>query len=664
MTSHYISVTTQVPRLILASALLIAGLPTPTRAESSATFPDGAKCLFAGHSFFIPAATRFNELAAANGYPGHEVALVFSSGASGSPQLLWDDETDKAKIVDELDNGDVELFGLTTAFGVGSSFESYAQWIDLALSYNPDTEFLIGVPWVIGGPNFAGATEFAAANETGAQEQYNTVSQLREAYPEVTIHFIAYGPTASMMYDLYEQGQLPDILGLTPNPGGGVPPASALFADGLMGHGGPMMVELSALAWMERLYGAEVENLIYNSYQADVESIVNEVSLYNEQFAPAGQVPFLDPIYDVLFLDDSIPTEPALEVGCAHDNIIYAVADTVRGPKNLELDLYMPAESVDGPARPSSLPGMIVIHGAGTPKESFNHVRYAVEFAKRGYVTVSIDYRSIRDVDVAEPTDAFIAFADDAAQAFAWMVAQSGPGGLTEGLDVERIGMGGGSLGAMTALHQGFRNQVEDKPRAIYSLWGNFVGLEDVVIDAADPPVFIVHGTDDRNVPYSSMQPGIAKLDEFDVPYELVVMAGMGHSIYDTTLTITYAGKSLVQHMMDFFYDHLGLGPAPGSSLDSLTPNQVQMENFATEMVFHWKGESGKNYDFRENTDLSGPVDTWPYLANPHPNLNPINPELTNLPAGGNGTMVLPLAWDLYANEPRSFFAVTETAAL
>ncbi len=262
-----------------------------------ATFVDGANCLFAGHSFFVPIATQFDRLATDNGFSAHEAAFVFSSGATGSPEMLWENGTKKAAIVDELDDGDVDLFGLTTAFGLGSSFEDYARWIDLALSYNPDTEFLIGVPWVPGGPNFASATEFAAANETIAQAQFETVELLRAAYPDATIHYIDYGLTASVMYDMFEKDQLPDIVGLTPDPANGVPPSDALFADPLLGHAGPMMTELSALSWMSILYGADIANLDYTDYESDVDSIVEEVLIYNQQFQPE---PGVEPSAEIL----------------------------------------------------------------------------------------------------------------------------------------------------------------------------------------------------------------------------------------------------------------------------------------------------------------------------------------------------------------------------
>jgi hypothetical protein len=273
-------------------------------------YEDGARCLFAGHSFFIPIANQFDGLATTNGYLDHEFNWVFSSGANGSPLALWNDTDDKAEIEGVLADGDVELFGLTTAFGVGSEVEDYARWIDLALSYNPDTDFLIGVPWVVGGPNFPSAAEFADLNETTGQTEYEKVELLRDAYPEVTIHYIHYAHTASIMWLMFEEGQLPDILGLTPNPPK-VPASNALFADGAMGHGGPMMTELAALTWMEILYGARVESLFFTEYQSDVNAIVNEVTAHNRPYQDVPDDAWL------AFSDCLLGPGVSLGIGCA-----------------------------------------------------------------------------------------------------------------------------------------------------------------------------------------------------------------------------------------------------------------------------------------------------------------------------------------------------------
>lgn len=262
----------------------------PSVAFAQAPFPTGANSLFAGHSFFVPISAKFNQLATDYGYVDHEFNSVFSSGASGAPGALWNDQKDKEAVESVLMGGDVELFALTTAIGpggvtVGSDVDDYARWFDLALGYNPDTQFMIGVPWVIGGPNIGGAAEFAAANATAAAAQWETVQALRAAYPEATIHYIDYSLVGSILYEMYENGEIPDVTGLTPDPLNGVPASEALFADGLIGHGGPMMVDVAALVWMELLYGADVDSLTFTEYETDVAAIVNEVVAYSQQFA-------------------------------------------------------------------------------------------------------------------------------------------------------------------------------------------------------------------------------------------------------------------------------------------------------------------------------------------------------------------------------------------
>jgi hypothetical protein len=48
-----------------------------------------------------------------------------------------------------------------------------------------------------------------------------------------------------------------------------------------------MMLELSALSWIEYLYGADTGSLTLTPYESDIEAIVDEVLAYNQQFVPA-----------------------------------------------------------------------------------------------------------------------------------------------------------------------------------------------------------------------------------------------------------------------------------------------------------------------------------------------------------------------------------------
>jgi hypothetical protein len=273
------------PRSHLAAALLVVPwlaattAPALAGADAEGPFEEGARCLFIGHSFFVPVAVAFDNLAAQNDFPLHAMDREFRSGAAGSPGAMWNDPDTRDAVEAVLATGEVELFGLTAFGDVGSGFDDYAQWFDLALQYNPETRFFIGTPWVFGGPSLE-TDVFDSANETFAYTTFEVVDQLRTAYPDCRIDYIAYGKTASIMKGLFDVGELPDIVELV-----GLGP-DALFVDGVMGHGGPMMLELSALSWMHVLYGAEVETLTFTEYESDVAAIVAEVLSFNEPFQP------------------------------------------------------------------------------------------------------------------------------------------------------------------------------------------------------------------------------------------------------------------------------------------------------------------------------------------------------------------------------------------
>jgi hypothetical protein len=235
---------------------------------------DGARCLFIGHSFFVPVAAAFDQLADPTLFPDHAYDRYFASGAMGSPGQLWDDaDGSRTEIEGKLATGQVELLGLTMYGGLGSQLQDYRNWMDLALAYNPDTRFLIGIPWVAAGPSMT-AEDFAALNDTWGDDTIQIVTELRAIYPKTRIDLINYGVVASELKFLYEAGDLPDVdceSGCS-NP---------LFADGAIGHGGPMMTQLSAMAWMSVLYGAEPSELSYDEYITDVEAIVEDALAYN-----------------------------------------------------------------------------------------------------------------------------------------------------------------------------------------------------------------------------------------------------------------------------------------------------------------------------------------------------------------------------------------------
>lgn len=240
-------------------------------------FKDGANCLFIGHSFFIPVARRFDKLAEQNEYSSHEVDFVFAPGMGGSPGRLWASERRRNQIEQKLATGEVELLGMTAFGRLNSNYEDYQRWIEMALKHNPKTRFFIGHCWTFGGPKMDSERYNAAIERSGAS-LFETVEKLRKAVPNNHIDYLNYGKIASELKSRFEAGQLPDITQMVGRN------RSSLFLDGFVGHGGPMILELSALTWLDLLYDAEMQELEYSAYQSDVLGITKKVTEYNEQF--------------------------------------------------------------------------------------------------------------------------------------------------------------------------------------------------------------------------------------------------------------------------------------------------------------------------------------------------------------------------------------------
>lgn len=241
------------------------------------TFENGAHCLFIGHSFFIPVARSFDKAARENGFASHQVKLVFAPGKRGSPADLWDNPSQKMQIEDALATGKIDLLGMTAFGRLGSTFEDYQRWIDLALKHNPETRFFIGVPWTPGGPKLENDRYNKAIDASGDQI-FETVTQLRKAYPKNHIYFLNFGIVASELKGRFEAGKLPDVEEIS---GLG---NRVLFRDGLIGHGGPMMLEVSSLLWLETIYGVDIDKLKHSAYQSDVKDIVRHVAEYNHKY--------------------------------------------------------------------------------------------------------------------------------------------------------------------------------------------------------------------------------------------------------------------------------------------------------------------------------------------------------------------------------------------
>ncbi len=223
--------------------------------------------------------------------------------------------------------------------------------------------------------------------------------------------------------------------------------------------------------------------------------------------------------------------------------------------KTLLLDVYEPVDA-EGPR-----PAIVLVHGGSFSegsKEKVQIVEYANFFAGQGYVAFAINYRLTGDQPPAPPgwgvfnlvAAAHAAMVDvNAALRFVHAHAN------TYAVNPDRIALLGESAGAIAGVSAAVANSddfLDDGPEfpvpdennadagsgvyAYVHLWGS---ADHVLtqIDAQDPPVMIVHGTDDDEffTSFGSSERFAAVLELFDVPYVFYEAEGYGHGAWDYT---------------------------------------------------------------------------------------------------------------------------------
>jgi acetyl esterase/lipase len=264
------------------------------------------------------------------------------------------------------------------------------------------------------------------------------------------------------------------------------------------------------------------------------------------------------------------------------------VYSTLVGYRPITLDLYHLEE--DGPR-----PLVIYIHGgawmighkrqSGRAFEDFPAV--LTELASRGYVVASIDYRLANEAP-------FPAAINDVRTAIRFLKANAN----RYGIDTLNVAIWGNSAGAqlaaLAALDCGHSPGGEDKHnagesdcvQAAVAWYGvyDFATLPQTVVpravnayldcvkdtcsperinaasaaahvDSKDPPVLLMHGTDDTTVPITQSQELEAKLKAAKVPVTLEVIPDVGHSWVGTDAAATQAAGQRALDLTFRFFD-------------------------------------------------------------------------------------------------------------
>jgi len=247
----------------------------------------------------------------------------------------------------------------------------------------------------------------------------------------------------------------------------------------------------------------------------------------------------------------------------------------VTGEHSLKLDLYR-LKALDRPA-----PVLVFIHGGGwrSGKRS-DYLPYLIDFAKAGYVTVTVSYRLQKQAK-------FPAAVQDVQCAIKWIRAHA----REHFIDPNKIAVIGGSAGGHLALMTGYAaddsafagecdyDSVSSRVQAVVNLYGpadlttpyaqarreaiDFIGMPYPEASASyrnasplfyitrdDPPTLIFHGTLDELVPVSQSDSLKQKLDATGIPAEYHRLKGWPH-----TMDIVVSVNQYCQYYMKEFFE-------------------------------------------------------------------------------------------------------------
>jgi len=217
-------------------------------------------------------------------------------------------------------------------------------------------------------------------------------------------------------------------------------------------------------------------------------------------------------------------------------NVAYANVTTRQGdPVTLLADIYRPTGDTA-----TARPAVVWVHGgsfAFGSKTSPEIVDEATTFARKGYVSVSINYRLSPTGCTMIDAECVLAIGDaqaDAQTAVRWLRLNA----ATYGVDANRIAIAGTSAGAITALNVGYSGDspspgpypgTSSRVRAAVSLSGAAILAAP---GPGDAPALLFHGTSDTVVPYSWAQDTADAATEVGLVAYLISWEGAGHVPY------------------------------------------------------------------------------------------------------------------------------------
>jgi acetyl esterase/lipase len=233
------------------------------------------------------------------------------------------------------------------------------------------------------------------------------------------------------------------------------------------------------------------------------------------------------------------PPQPLTVEGAS--TYVYKTIDTVQ----LRLHVFLPKAPISSPR-----PAMLFFFGGGWVNGNVTQfVPQATHLAELGVAGILVDYR----VKYRHNTSPFEAMAD-AKSAVRWVRAHAS----SLGIDPGRVAASGGSAGGHVALSAGIFDRF-DEPTEDQSISSkpDLLVLFNPAVDATTPawdarfngrgregsplyhrfdslpPTLILHGKDDRTVPYAGVEKLCGDARARGLPCELIGYDGAGHGFFN-----------------------------------------------------------------------------------------------------------------------------------
>jgi hypothetical protein len=243
---------------------------------------DGYKMLLIGNSFFRPYAENLEKIAFDAGFIDHDASLVFRGGENGRPVNFWNDSTtnEHLRIKSVLDQGKVEIFGMTAGHDLDNPIEGHKAWIEYALKKNPEIKVFIAIPPIDFPKDWDQRSKEYGYNSI--QELYDyfvndvvhtkIVDKLRNEFPSTKIFTIPTGWAAINLAQMKLDNLLIDNINMFG------PKSTSIFTDD-KGHQGQIVIETGTLLWLEGIYNVNLNtNNYYTGFNTDLHSIAQEIS--------------------------------------------------------------------------------------------------------------------------------------------------------------------------------------------------------------------------------------------------------------------------------------------------------------------------------------------------------------------------------------------------